>query len=96
MWNLGFFHTVDPRARRSPGERSLQPFKYFLNPLSNHFNRAVGEVAHAASQCQPLGLPPHEPAVPHALHATPNQETDRWHRAYSPLRCATRRRCHQT
>src|SRR6059036_3995216 len=96
MWNLGSFHTVDPCARRSPGERSLQSFKCFLNPLSNHFNRAIGEVAHAASQCQPLGLPPHEPAIPHALHATANQETHRRHGAYSPPRCATRRRCHQT
>src|SRR2546427_9485072 len=75
MWNIAFFHTLDACHRRPLAQDPLQPIERLRDPFSNHFNRAVREVAHHAPQAEPLGLPPHEPAVPHPLHQTVSHET---------------------
>src|SRR5205823_12932455 len=62
MWNIGSFHTLDTRHSRSLSGNPLQPLKCFLNPFSDHFNGAVGEVADDPPQAEPVGLAPHEPA----------------------------------
>src|SRR4029077_63358 len=98
MWNIAFFHTLDPRLGWSPPQDELELFERLRRPPRDHFHGPVALVAHEPAQSQPVGLAPHEPAEPHSLHPAVHKKSQRDHRGrltpaapVTPAAGATRR-----